>query len=354
MAKNLLVPGTSGNKLLLDDEDLGWPSALAAQGWIAGATGYALGLDGTPISASQIVEVMSMEFADLASTRPSRTTLRSGSAIAHGPVLDLVYNQFLSFDQFTYDFRADLRHSGDRLLAHLLDNRPGSDRWRIVCHSQGGLLVAVASKLYAQQHGDDDRAFADLVSHVIFVGTPFYGTVNAAAALLEGEQLSAAFAGHFRAISRTWPSLHQMLPVWPASVRLKNGNSVSNATFNALDPRAWPGTNIDPAMLARARETRTEFLNNPFSRMNGVKLRCLMSRAWPTRNHLSIENNEVRLGPAEEPGDTLVPADTTFAIQGLVEKAVTHFIGSQQDTPKHMSLCLDPVVAGEVTGFFNQ
>jgi hypothetical protein len=45
-------------------------------------------------------------------------------------------------------------------------------------------VVAVASKLYARQHGDDDRAFANLVSHVAFIGVPFYGTISAAAALL--------------------------------------------------------------------------------------------------------------------------------------------------------------------------
>jgi hypothetical protein len=354
MPKDLLVPGTSGNKLMIDNEDLGWPSALAAQGWIAGATGYALGLDGLPLSAQQIVEVMSMEFADPASTRPSKTTLKAGSAIGPGPVLALVYNQFLGFDRFVYDFRDDVRHSGERLLAHLLDNRPAGDRWRLVSHSQGGLLVAVASKLYARQHNDDDRAFSNLVSHVAFVGTPFYGTVNAAAALLVGEELSPGFAGHFRAISRTWPSLHQMLPVWPGSVRLKIGGATTNAPFNTLDPRAWPGANIDPAMLARARETRTQFLNSPFSRMNGVKLRFLMSRAWPTQNHLTIETNAVKLGEPEEPGDTLVPASTTFAIESVVEKDVTHLIGSQRDTQKHMSLCLDPVFAAEVASFFNQ
>ncbi|HEX3694930.1 MAG TPA: hypothetical protein VH374_06020 [Polyangia bacterium] len=354
MPKDLLVPGTSGNKLMIDNADLGWPSALSAQGWLAGLTGYAIGLDGLPMSADAIVEVMSMEFADATSTQPTKTTLKKGSAVGPGPVLELVYNQFLDFDRFIYDFRADLRHSGELLLAHLLENRPAGDRWRIVCHSQGGLLVAVASKLYARQHKDDDRAFSQLVSHVGFVATPFYGTVNAAAALLVGEQLSTGFASHFRAIARTWPSLHQMLPVWPGSVQTKTGTTTANAPFNATADAAWPGANIDPAMLVRARDTRTQFLNSPLSRMNGVKLRLWMSRAWLTANRLVIENGALTPAAAEEVGDSLIPANTTYQMEAKVEKDASHLFGDNQNTMSHFALCVDPFVATDVSSFFNQ
>jgi len=354
MAKDLLVPGTSGNKLLLDGDDLGWPSALAAQGWLAGASGYALGLNGLPLSADDIVEIMSMEFANPASFRPTKTTLKAGSAIGPGDVLGLVYNQFLGFDRFVYDFRADVRDSGQHLLDHLLDQRPNGEKWRIACHSQGGLLVAVASKLYARQNGDNDRAFADLVSHVAFIGVPFYGTVNAAVALLKGEELSAGFATSFRAISRTWPSLHQMLPVWPGCVRVRMGNNLTPAMFDAMDPAAWPGANIDPAMLARARATRAQFLDSPLSRMNGVKKTLLMSRAWPTSNHLIIANGAVTVSAADEPGDTLVPADTTFETAAAVEQDVMHQFGSNGDTMKHFALSVDPFVAAAVDDFFKQ
>lgn len=354
MPKDLLVPGTSGNKLLLDGADLGWPSALAAQGWLAGATGYALGLNGLPLSAQAIVDVMSMEFANPASIRPTKTTLKAGSSIGPGDVLELVYNQFLGFERFVYDFRADVRQSGQRLLDLLLDLRPSTGKWRIACHSQGGLVVAVASKLYARQHGDDDRAFANLVSHVAFIGVPFYGTVNAAVALIKGEEMSSGFAEHFREISRTWPSLHQMLPVWPGCVRLRNGNALTPANFDAMDPAAWPGAGIDPAMLARARATRVEFLDSPLSRMNGVKKTMLMSRAWPTANHLIVGNGAVTVPPASEPGDTLVPADTTFETAAAVEQDVMHQFGTNADTMAHFALSVDPFVAAAVDDFFNQ
>jgi hypothetical protein len=354
MPKDLLVPGTSGNKLLLDDADLGWPSALAAQGWLAGATGYAIGLTGLPLSAQEIVDVMSMEFADAGSFRPTKTTLKTGSAIGPGPPLDLVYNQFLGYDPFVYDFRADVRHSGQRLLDHLLDQQPAGDKWRIACHSQGGLVVAVASKLYARQHGDDDRAFASIVSHVAFIGVPFYGTVNAAVALVKGEELSSGFADRFRAIARTWPSLHQMLPVWPGCVRIRTGNDVANANFDAMDPAAWPGAGIDPAMLARARLTRTQFLDSPLSRMNGVKKTLLMSRAWPTSNHLLIAGGAVTVPAASEAGDTLVPADTTYAAAAAVEQDAMHQFGTGGDTMKHFALSVDPFVATAVKDFFGR
>src|SRR5262245_55765043 len=120
MPKDLLVPGTGGNKLLLDGADLGWPSALAAQGWLAGRTGYAVGLDGLPIAAADLAALLSMEFADAASAKPSKTTLRAGSAVAAGPVLEAVYNQFLSYERFVYDFRSDVRDSAERLLTRLI------------------------------------------------------------------------------------------------------------------------------------------------------------------------------------------------------------------------------------------
>jgi hypothetical protein len=354
MPKDLLVPGTSGNKLLLDGADLGWPSALAAQGWLAGETGYALGLNGLPMSARSIADLMSMEFADPASLLPTKSTLKDGSAIGPGAVLELVYNQFLDFDRFVYDFRGDLRASGQRLLQQLVDQRPTGDRWRIVCHSQGGLVVTVASKLYARQNGDDDRAFARLVSHVAFIAVPFYGAINAAVALIKGEELSPGFAAHFRDIARTWPSLHQMLPVWPGCVRLQNGAAVTNAAFDAMDPAAWPGANIDPAMLARARETRMQFLDSPLSRMNGVKKTLLMSRAWPTSNHLIVADGAVAVAAPSEPGDTLVPADTTFATAAAVEQDAMHQFGTGGDTMKHFALSIDPFVAPAVEAFFAQ
>lgn len=145
-----------------------------------------------------------------------------------------------------------------------------------------------------------------------------------------------------------------MLPVWLGSVRLKGAAGTTSAPYNALDPRAWPGVAIDPGMLTRARDTRTQFLNSPLSRMNGVKLRLLMSRAWPTANQLIVENGAVSVGAATEPGDTLVPADTTLANEAQVEQAATHQFGGNQDTMKHSTLCVDPFVAAEVASFLDQ
>ena len=256
MPKDLLVPGTGGNKLLLDGADLGWPSALAAQGWLAGLTGYALGLDGLPMAAADLAGPLSLEFADPASVKPSKTTLRNGGAISPGPVLEAVYNQFLALNRFVYDFRSDVRDSAERLLTRLVDERPTNDRWRIVCHSLGGLVVAAASKLFAGRNGATMRLL-QAGHHLAFVAVPFYGTVNAAVALLTGDELSAGFSGSFKKVARTWPSLHQMLPAWRGSVRLRDGaGALVPAPFNALDPRAWPGADIDPAMLARARRAR--------------------------------------------------------------------------------------------------
>jgi hypothetical protein len=353
MARDLLVPGTGGNKLLLDDQDLGWPSGVAAQGWLAGRTGFSVGLDGVPIGQTQLTDRLSMEYADQTSWQPTKSSCQAGSAIAAGEILDLVYNQFGGATRFGYDFRADIRETGRLLMEFLSANRPAGDRWRILAHSQGGLVVAAASKLWARSHGDDDRAFSSLVSHVAFVGVPFYGTVNAAEALVNGEQLSSAFAANFRKVARTWPALHQMLPVWPGSVRLPGGGGTTvDADFNCLDPRAWAGQQVDPNMLARAQATRDEFLDNPVSRMMGVKVRIFMARAWKTRNHVLVNAGQVLLPPAAEPGDTLVPCDTTFGNQGQAERAVTVRAGGVKDTMRHFALCNDNFFSAAVKSLF--
>src|SRR5262249_30880040 len=148
--------------------------------------------------------------------------------------------------------------------------------------------------------------------------------------------------------------LHQMLPVWPGCVRVKNGAALTNALFDAMDPAAWPGANIDPAMLARARQTREQFLDSPLSRMNGVKKTVLMSRAWPTSNHLIIDNGAVAVAAPSEPGDTLVPADTTYETAAAIEQDVMHQFGKGRDTMKHFALSIDPFVAAAVDAFFDQ
>jgi hypothetical protein len=350
---DLLVPGTSGCKLLANGEDVGWPSGLTAEAWIAGATGFSIGIDKARFSADDLVSLLSMEFADPASSRPTKTSLANDTSIVPGEYLELAYNQFPDFQPFPYDWRSDIRDSS-RLLLDRLKNVPAGGRWRIVAHSQGGLLVVAASKQYAAENGDDDTAFARLVSHVAFVATPFHGTVTAAQAILAGDMLTAPFADSFKKIVRTWPAIHQMLPTWPGCVRVKTPQGEVPQPYNLTYDQAWAGLNVSADMLRRARDARSAYFRNPFSRMKNVKLLAWFSEAWGTANRLVVDNGALGSAPAadDELGDTLVPAQTVLSMSNPIEVDRFLMIGRNGNTLKHSVLAIDPVVASGVKAFF--
>ena len=124
---------------------------------------------------------------DPTNIQPTRSTLWPNGTMAPGNVLHLVYNQVTGFEPFVYDWRQDLRRSADLLLARLTT---AGDPWRIVAHSQGGLVVSVAAARWAAKNGNDSKAFSKLVSHVAFVGVPFHGTLKAASAFIKGDDLA--------------------------------------------------------------------------------------------------------------------------------------------------------------------
>jgi len=353
MNTDLLVPGTSGCKLLLDGQDIGWPTELTFNAWVGGATtlwaGFPNALLATP---DRLVKLLSMEFGDPASPAPSRSTLAGGSMTC-GPVLALAYNQFRDLEPFVYDWRSDIRDSAAKLVERLEQRQPGDRKWGILAHSQGGLVVVVASKLYAQKHGDDDRAFANIVSHVLLLATPLHGTINSAEALIVGDNLAPTFREEFRRVVRTWPALHQMLPAWRGSVRRAGPSGEEVAPFNLMDDAPWAGMGVDPAMLQRARITRDRFLRAPLSRMNGVAVRIVMSKALPTRDHVLMRDGGLTIPAATADGDGLVPEQATRDVGGQVERDSSHsFGGGDGTTMQHFVLANDPVIATEIKDFF--
>ncbi len=355
----LLVPGTSGCKLERNGTDIGWPTELTAQGWLAGAArlweGFPLASLGARPDA--LVSLLGMQFGDPGTAAPVRTTLGEG-AITCGPVLQLVYNQFSEYRPFGYDWRSDIRDGAARLLDTLRRDRPGGGRWRILAHSQGGLLVVAASKLCAREEDDDDRAFSRLVSRVVLLATPLYGTVNAAEAILVGNDLAPPFSAYFRRIVRTWPAIHQMLPVWPGCVRRRTPDGrEETVALDLTDEAPWAGQQVDPAMLERARRTRADFLDAPLSRMNGVDVHILMSASLPTRDHVVLRAGDgFDLSEPSAPGDGLVPEAATRLLAGDVERArmITYGGAGHGATLQHFAIADDPVIASAVKDFLEK
>lgn len=356
----LLVPGTSGTKLMLNGADIGWPVELTVNAWLAGM-GFATGLPSITRPADEIVDLLSMQFSDDDNVfQPVRSTLLDGTCTP-GPALIAPYNQFLNsflgprFETFVYDWRSDIRGSGQLLLDHLIANRPPGGRWRIVGHSQGGLVIVAASKMLAAMAGNDDRSFSQLVSHVALVGVPLAGTVNAASAIVVGDNLAPTFSDRFRKIVRTWPAIHQLLPVWPGSARRSTAGGTIHLPFNLTSDQAWQS---DPTVLAgpltRARNARRYFFRAPLSAMNGVESAIFFSRSYPTCNHVEIDDTGVmRIPSPTEPGDSLVPEETTRRMLSDIElERVRSFGGGAgAHTMPHPFLLIDPVISTAVHDF---
>jgi hypothetical protein len=331
---DLLVPGTGGNKLLKNREDLGYPALL--QGTVS-----LLAELGLPLH--HLVQLLSMGHLPQ-QIPPHRTTLLPGAVIDAGPLLALAYNQLeRSFVPFLYDWRADLRHSGARLLDFLQARKPAGGRWRLVSHSQGGLVTVVASKLCAEQNGGDPTAFSRLVRDVIMVGVPLYGTLNAAHALVQGNQLGTQASPSFRIIARTWPALYQMLPDWKGALRLPDGTPAPQGVLQAAAWRAYDG--ISPDLLARALYTRQTYLRYPLSRMSGVKVAILLTRNLGTWDAATVlPDGTIDFGPRSGEGDALVPADPTRRRMTPVELATLHEVRPDQPIADHAMLLNDAFI----------
>ena len=155
-------------------------------------------------------------------------------SLAPGWVLRVAYSQVQDFNKFRYDWRADLRHSAAQLKDFIEGTTPTGGKWNLVGHSQGGLLIILASKLM-----DTPEWFSESVATVTLVGTLLAGTLNSAQAMLVGDNAGARLAPVIRRTIRTWPAIYQMLPSWPAV--LKAGGTPAADSRQLKQPGGWPG-----------------------------------------------------------------------------------------------------------------
>lgn len=158
------------------------------------------------------------------------------------------------------------------------------------------------------------EGLARLVQGVSFVGVPFFGTVSALVALLEGTFFKSVIP---KEVVRTWPAIHQMLPGW--SVTRGNPNRpelLLDATWMNAGLLPAPGAPvdlsryIDRGMLERARALHRAIRTGHFEPLR--KLDCVRI----------IQDNNPRTSfrlphfPSTEEvisvdGDTLVPDQFT-------------------------------------------
>lgn len=242
---------------------------------------------------------------------------------------------------FDYDWRLDIRYSGKHLAEHLQAEAARGDRWHLVAHSQGGLVVLAAARLLGAEE------MARLVQSVCFVGVPFYGTVTALLALLEGTFFNSSIP---KDVVRTWPAIYQMLPRWsvtrdrPGRPELLSEGPWMKARL--LPARGAPvdlSKHIDRGMLGRARAlyqaTETGYFE-PLRKLDFIRIIQGNNVPTPFRLPRFPSTQEV----IHVNGDNLVPDEFTFnSLPSWVQKEATI---RRIPAAEHSNLCSDSNVFG--------
>lgn len=335
-SRTMFIPGTGGTTLLKNGKSLGHPMVLDLKLWLF----CTLGLD-----IEQTVRDMSMEHRS-DQLAPVRTTLAEGATLAPGAPIVAAYNLILSRSDnvFSYDWRGDIVQSATLLLGEL--EKHNQTKWKIVTHSQGGLVAIVASQLY--ERAQPKRRFSDLVSHLVMVAPPLSGSINSAHALIHGEDLGQAPSRSFRKIAATWPSLYQMLPRWRA-IKQPNGQ---RSGFHFFHNETWlPYDWVDLELLARAKNLRKKYLDHPAVGLRGVQFRTLLSAHGKTWDHVirRAETGLVEFPRPTKEGDTLVPLSITLGLMDdVTRRGRVDVIRAGENVPPHSFLLSDDWVVSFV------
>ncbi len=240
---------------------------------------------------------------------------------------------------FDYDWRLDIRYSGKRLAEYLQAEAPNGDRWRLVAHSQGGLVVLAAARLLGEE------VFARLVQSVCFVGVPFFGAVSALSALLYGTFLDNSIPPD---VVRTWPSVYQMLPRWSiAKGNATRADLYLDATWMKAGLLSEPGApvdhsrHLDRGLLGRARallQATTTGYFEPLRKLDYIRIIQGNNLDTP----FLFPQFPSAEGLVKVPGDSLVPdAFTRDRLPSWVQDEATI---RRMPSSSHALLCSDPLV----------
>jgi pimeloyl-ACP methyl ester carboxylesterase len=145
---------------------------------------------------------------------------------------------------FPYDWRQSNFETA-KLFAAFVDSTPAlrAGKFDIVAHSMGGLVT----KIWLIDGGGAGR-----VNKVIYMGTPFRGSMNAFATLSDGWGAFANFvAGGLstvRRVSLSFPALYELFPTYDNCCRL--GDPKHHTPLDIFSPLTWSQRDWLPAEYA--------------------------------------------------------------------------------------------------------
>ena len=155
--RTLLVPGTQASSLADQNGTVVYNAVRVGTGLQKDDLG------GRPVSEWQ--RLLSVEHAP-GSWEPTRTSLDPGTELRAVSVVRTPYDRLWSHvEPWPYDWRMDMRWNARQLLQYLAANKPPDGRWNLIGHSQGGLVIVLASQVTT-----DVEEFSRLVARVVLVG----------------------------------------------------------------------------------------------------------------------------------------------------------------------------------------
>jgi pimeloyl-ACP methyl ester carboxylesterase len=203
---------------------------------------------------------------------------------------DLEYVEGSNLFIFHYDWRLSNFDTAKALQA-FIERTPQlrSGKFDLVAHSMGG----IAARIYLQEHGG-----AAKVRKVIYLGTPFLGSMNALATLSEGwGTIANHLAGGIDSIRKTilsLPAFYELFPRYISCCRLGNETQFDNVDilnydvwqqFHWMPPQFASGTS---AIAAKQNLERAASLRDLLRvrQVSGVDQVIVAGDAFATRYYL--------------------------------------------------------------------
>jgi pimeloyl-ACP methyl ester carboxylesterase len=270
---------------------------------------------------------------------PLRRSLKEGVDISPGRITGGPYASISRFAAgFPYDWRLDVRHNARLLGQYLAIPTPTEERWTLIGHSLGCLLIILASKIM-----QEPRAFSRCVQRIVLIAPPLSGAIEPAMALLLGlTDLGVENREYARRAVMTWPAIYQQLPSWSALVDNTDAHNTLPADQQLTSEGAWPLAAFPDRdqlrdRLARFRAARA-LLQFPFARMKGVDIHIIMGNDHETATSIQFGQPPLEIRAAQ--------GDGTVSYTRVIDEfpSIAPQITTHPGMSTHSNLCGDSEV----------